>query len=168
MTNETSGAGTSVWAWVPAGLLASMLCGLGLLAYIATDDPHFALEPDYYDKAVHWDRSQSEARESDSSGIGAELGELVVGSDGRVQVKLRLLDRDGAPIHGAEVRAFAFANAYAARALRLELREEEPGAYTAWIERPALGLWELRLEADVGARHFRRTLRRDVTKQVKA
>jgi hypothetical protein len=63
---RTSGA---FWAWVPATLLGSMLAGLGIMAYIAVDDPTFALEPDYYDKAVHWDRGQTLLRASEASGL---------------------------------------------------------------------------------------------------
>ena len=69
-TSVAAGSGT-FWAWVPATLLGAMLLGLGTMAYIAIDDPSFALEPNYYDKAVHWDRSQAEARSSQALGLPA-------------------------------------------------------------------------------------------------
>ncbi len=168
MTESFRGSKKSLWAWVPVVLLGSMLCGLGALAYIATGDPHFALEPDYYDKAVHWDRARGEQRESDASGVKAELAPLVIGADGRALVRVALVDAARKPLRGARVRIEAFPNAYATRLVRLELRESEPGVYVASLERPIAGLWELRLEAADGGRRFREVLRRDVSKPVRS
>lgn len=158
----------SLWAWVPAGLLGSMLAGLGVMTYMATDDPHFALEPNYYDKAVHWDRAQRDQRASEASGLTAELSPLHVNSDGRAEVRVRLVDREQRAVTGAQIQIEAFPNAYAARVVRMDLREAEPGVYVGSLERPTLGLWELRLQARAGEARLRQVLRRDVIKQVKA
>lgn len=161
---KARGAGR-FWAWVPAGLLGSMLLGLGSLAYIAIDDPGFALEPNYYDKAVHWDRSQAEARASQELGYRLELAApLILAADGSVEVELSLLDRAGLPLTGAEVRVDMFANASANHIEHLSLREVAPGRYSASLPQGALGLWELRCAVNHGGRRYQQTLRRDVGK----
>jgi nitrogen fixation protein FixH len=157
-------AGT-FWAWVPAGLLGSMLLGLGSLAYIAADDPGFALEPNYYDKAVHWDRAQAEARASQALGYRLELTEpLSVAADGRIELRLSLIDRQGQAVTGAEVTTEAFANASASRTQRVVLREISPGTYRAELRQGIAGLWELRCAVTRGAEHYQQILRRDVAK----
>ena len=62
-------------------------------AYVAIDDPHFALEPNYYDKAVHWDRTQSEARDSATLGLELTLRQpLTLAADGTLELELRVTD----------------------------------------------------------------------------
>ncbi len=159
-----SSAGT-FWAWVPAGLLGSMLLGLGSLAYIAADDPGFALEPNYYDKAVHWDRAQAEASASRALGYRLELTEpLTVAADGHIDLRLSLVDRQGEAVTGAEVTAVAFANAAASRTQRVVLREISAGRYQAELRQGRTGLWELRLAVTRGAARYQQVLRRDVAK----
>lgn len=153
------------WALAPAALLGSMLLGLGTLAAIAIDDPHFALEPNYYDKAVHWDRSQSEARQSQALGYELQLREpLVLSADGVLALRLRVLDRHGALVEGAEVQVEAFPNAFASKLERLTLREVAPGIYAAKLTGGVTGLWELRCSVRHGGSHFQRILRSDATK----
>lgn len=164
-TPQTSRAGR-VWAWVPALLLGSMLVGLGTLARIAVDDPHFALEPNYYDKAVHWDRARAEANASQALGLTLSLAPtLYRDADGSVLVELAVADRERAPLAGAQVELEAFPNAYASRAQRVTLHEAAPGLYRGKLEHGLVGLWELRVSVTRGADHFRHDLRRDVLKR---
>ncbi len=160
----TRGAG-HFWAWLPAGLLGSMLLGLGSLAYVAIDDPGFALEPNYYDKAVHWDRSQAEARASQALGYRLELGQpLRLSASGSVEVELSLVDRAGAPLSGAEIRVEAFANSAASQVELLLLSEVAPGRYRASLRHGARGLWELRCSVRRGGELYQQVLRRDIAK----
>jgi nitrogen fixation protein FixH len=160
----TSGAGR-FWAWLPALLLGSMLLGLGALAYLAIDDPSFALEPNYYDKAVRWDRTQAEARESERLGLQLSLtGPLSLKSDGGVELELRVSDRANTPLGAATVTLEAFPNAFANRIEHVSLREVSPGVYRGRLSRGTRGLWELRFDIRQGTRLFREVLRRDVTR----
>ncbi len=156
---RSSGA---LWAWLPVLLLGSMLAGLGTLTYIAVDDPHFALEPNYYDKAVHWDQARDAARRSREAGFHVELGPLVE-RGGVATLELSLRDRTNQPVSGASVTVEAFPNAYATRVERLRLREVSPGKYVGELRRAVPGLWELRLSARAAAQRFQQVLRRDVS-----
>jgi hypothetical protein len=147
-------------------LLGSMLLGLGTMAYIAIDDPGFALEPDYYDKAVHWDRSQAQLRENEALGLALTVRQpIAVSPDGRAQLELELRDRAGVAISGAKLEITAFPNAFANRVERLALIEVAPGIYRGELRHGQPGLWELRCQASVGPSRYARTLRTDIVKR---
>jgi nitrogen fixation protein FixH len=166
MTDQTNDGsrGGSLWAWVPALLLGSMVTGLGTLAYIAVDDPGFALEPNYYDKAVHWDQRQAELRAGQALGLKLGLSPLTLGAGDKVELELTVQDRHGSPLLGAEVRLDAFPNASASHVQQLLLREARPGVYTGELTRGVRGLWEMRVSVKQGAATYRESLRRDVNK----
>jgi nitrogen fixation protein FixH len=146
-------------------LLGSMLLGLAALAYIAIDDPSFALEPNYYDKAVRWDRTQAEARQSERLGLQLVLsGPLALKSDGSVELELSVADRANTPLRAATVTLEAFPNAFASRIEHVTLREVSPGVYRGRLSGGKRGLWELRFDVRQGAQQFREVLRRDVTR----
>jgi nitrogen fixation protein FixH len=77
-------------------------------------------------------------------------------------VTVRLADKAGAPIAGAQVTVEAFHNARASRILSAALDPRGQG-YSAVmpLERP--GLWEFRLRVTRGPEVFVATLTRDVT-----
>jgi FixH len=156
----------AVWAWVPAGLLLCMFFGIGTLAYIAIDDPNFALEPDYYAKALHWDQAQAQSRENDALGYQLSLRQpLVISAAGSADVELTLKDRGAADISGASVEVSAFPNAFAGKVEHLLLREVSPGVYRGQIARGWPGLWELRCVVTFGSAHYARALRNDMHKR---
>ncbi|HEY6079671.1 MAG TPA: FixH family protein [Polyangiaceae bacterium] len=166
--NEHSAASStrrSLWAWVPALLLGCMFLGLGTMTYLATSDPHFALEPDYYDKAVHWDRSRAEEQASALTGLSLSLSRpLALAPGGGVDVEVRVVDRQRSPFQGARLQLQAFPNAYAQHSQTLTLRETAPGVYAGRLSRGVLGLWELRFGLARDAVRFQKVLREDVVK----
>jgi nitrogen fixation protein FixH len=165
MTQRESNESGSFWSWVPAALLGSMLCGLGTLAFIAMDDPSFALESNYYEKAVHWDRAQAEARDSRALGLRlALLQPLSIAANGEVDLVVSVQDRQGAPYRGAAAELEAFPNAFATRVQRVSLHEMSPGVYRAKLAHGVSGLWELRFRVTQSASHFRQVMRVDVIK----
>jgi FixH protein len=165
LSTETPSNAGRLWAWVPAMLLGTMLLGLGTLAYIAIDDPHFALEANYYDKAVHWDTARTEARENEVLGLKVVLGApLVVAADGKLNVAIGVQTRQDLALSGAVVELEAFPNAYASRVQRISLRETAPGAYAGELSQAVRGLWELRVVVKRGSLRYSQVLRLDVTK----
>ena len=147
----------SVWPWVPALLLVSLLGTQLLVLSSVLDDPTFATEPDYYRRALDWDSQRALARESQalgwratvSSGAGSPANELTVS----------LLDGRGNPVAAASVRALAFPNARAGQARELTFDERSPGVYRALLGTARPGLWELRLSARRAQQRFESTLR---------
>lgn len=165
MSRVTSSAnGGSIWAWVPALLLGSMLTGLCTLAYVAMDDPHFALEPNYYDKAVHWDRAREQARQTDALGLQLSLAPLRLSPSGSIELELHVADRAGHALNAAEVSVQAFPNAYARRNQSVVLTPSAAGVYRGTLATGTVGLWELRFSIQHATGQSITTLRRDAVK----
>jgi nitrogen fixation protein FixH len=136
---------------------------MGVLVSIAVDDPHFALESNYYDKAVHWDTSRAEAKASSALGLELALAPtLERAADGTVTLELGVADRGHTGFVGGTVQIEAFPNAYAKEVQRVTLRETSPGVYRGQLARSVLGLWELRVTVTRGRERFYEVLRRDV------
>jgi hypothetical protein len=155
------GRGGMFWAMVPVVLLSLGVGGVVLLGSIASNDPGFALERDYYRRAVQWDRTQAERAENERLGYRVAV-ETRSAADGGVDVVARVLDAAGAAIRGAEVEVEAFANARAAARLSLRLREAEDGTYRASLGRARPGLWELRFTVVRSSARFTEVVRVDV------
>jgi hypothetical protein len=165
-TDVVSTRAGRIWAYVPVALLVTMFGSLSALAYVAIDDPNFALEPDYYAKAVHWEQSQAQLRENEALGFALEVHQpVVITTAGRAQVELALTDRQGLAISGARLEVTAFPNAFASRVQQLGLQEVAPGIYRATLSQGIPGLWELRCRVSVGSSRYARALRTDLVKR---
>jgi nitrogen fixation protein FixH len=148
-----SAVGPRVWPWVPAGLLACMLAGLGSMAVIATRDPGFALERDYYAKAVTYDRVIAQRAENARLGWSAQADVGRASSRDGTELVVRLKDAAG-PATGARVRIEALRNASAGRVLEAELTERSAGEYEGRLPMHYGGLWEIRVTAERGNDRF--------------
>jgi nitrogen fixation protein FixH len=151
------------WYW-PAAIVALLVAGAGAnigLMVIATRDPSFAVEPEYYSKAVDWDRTMAQASRN------AELGwrvftRLEPASGGRARLRATIQDAGGAPITGAAVAVEAFPSARATQVVTVPLAAEGNGVYGASLPAGRPGLWELRLEVRRGDQRFTETVTQDL------
>jgi hypothetical protein len=138
-----------------------MLAGLGTMAVIASRDPGFALERDYYAKAVHYDR------EIEQRGRNARLGWSVVSTLGvaapdsptRLHVQIRA---QSGLVQGARVSVQALRNASASVVLEARCEESAPGHYHADLPLGHGGLWEFRFVVEQGSERFTEVVRHDV------
>ncbi|MEO8184188.1 MAG: FixH family protein [Deltaproteobacteria bacterium] len=151
-----------LWAWGPGVVLAALLGTQLIVLHSVLDDPTFALEPDYYRKAVAWDARRELERKSQALGWRALLAAEPAPQAGSVELRVQLWDARGGPLGGAAVSVHAFANARAARVLEASLVETTPGTYRGEVPSSVLGLWEFRLEARRGADRFAEVLRASV------
>ncbi|HET9929677.1 MAG TPA: FixH family protein [Polyangiaceae bacterium] len=148
------------WAFVPVGLLAAMFVGLGWMARVATNDPGFALERDYYAKAVRWDQHRAEEENDARLGYRLELSSVSsLSSEHKAEVTLRLVDAYGGALRGAHLNAEAFAVARSADVRALRFQEISPGTYRTELDRARAGIWELRCVAARTGERFTHTLR---------
>lgn len=148
------------WAALPVLLLGASLLGVGTMVSIAVHDPSFALERNYYERAVHWDRQREQEETNERLGYAATLRLRTV-RDG-VELELALADHRRVPLSGAEVKVEAFANARSGERRFLTLIPEADGRYRASLGRAQAGLWEFRLDVRAGGEHFTSTRRLDV------
>jgi nitrogen fixation protein FixH len=150
----------TLWPFVPVLMLIAMVGGLLVLARIASHDPSFAVEPDYYAKAVAWDAEREQQRQNERLGWKLDVETRDRGA-GNVELVARLVDHTGAEIERAEIDVEAFHNARAGRVLTARLTEGAE-AYHTELPMTRLGIWELRFTATRGADRFTRTLRTEL------
>lgn len=153
------------WRW-PAAIIA-LLCvhaiGMGVVVFIATRDPSFAVEPHSYRKAVTWDSARAEHRASDALGwVAAIDAEPALDLLGRRRVRCELKDHQGVPVVAATVTLEVFHHARAAERRRIALDAQDHGVYTALVPMKRAGTWELRLTARRGAETFSEVVTREV------
>lgn len=159
--DETVGAptGRGMIAMVFALLGGSVLTCVAL-ATAANSDPGFAVEPDYYGKAVRWDQTTAEHAASAALGWTLTLATRPAGP-GEVQLLATLRTADGRLVEGARLHLEAFANARAAAIHEVDMIEEA-GVHQAIVPIGTPGLWELRWRAVRGTEVWSETLRREL------
>jgi nitrogen fixation protein FixH len=143
------------WPLLLVGLLASGVVANLYFMGLAVSDPSFAVEPDYYAKALAWDAHLAQAKEN--AELGWTIALAVADADratGRAHVVARLFDRDGRPLPGLTVGLTAFHNARASQVVAATLSETAEHAYAADVAVSRPGLWEFRVAATRGTETF--------------
>lgn len=114
---------------------------------IASNDPSFAVEPDYYAKAVAFDSTMAQQRRNLALGWGIEtrLDPIERGKPTRLTVLLKA--PDAGPLVGARVSVMARFNARANDTITANMQEIEPGEYVASLPILTPGEWEVRVDA---------------------
>lgn len=148
---------------VVALLLAGIVPNLVLLVK-ATADPSFAVEPDYYRKALDWDRTKAQEALNGKLGWSVEiLVSPVAALPGIGRIHAAVADRQGRPLEGAAVSVEAFHNARAGQRIESTLREVGPGLYASDQSMRRDGLWEFRVRVARGVEVFTAVVQQDVT-----
>ncbi len=150
---------TMLW---PGVIIAVLLASAGsniAMMFVANSDPSFAVEPDYYRKAVTWDARMSEVQSSLQLGWTAEgtLSLDAAGDSGTITIDVR--DREGSAVSGAGVHLIALFNARAAERFPLVAVEQSPGCYVARLPARYAGEWEVRVAAIRQSDEFHAILR---------
>lgn len=130
-----------------------------LVMFIAKADPAFAVEPDYYQKAVTWDATMEQQRLNASLGWQATgmLALAAPGTPGRVSVSL--VGPGGTPLTDAVVSVEAMHNARASQRYEASLTPDGAGGYAAPLDAHRPGEWEVRVTATRGSERFTQSLR---------
>jgi nitrogen fixation protein FixH len=149
------------WPWAIGGLLGlCVAANVSLLVY-ANSDPGFAVEPDYYQKALDWDQHMAQERVNADLGWQATI-RTVASSQGTMRVSARLLDADGSAVAVDSVDVLAFHNARAMDVLEATLVRGQDGTYDAELPIRKGGLWEFRLQARRGDDLYTQIIKQDV------
>ena len=101
------------WYW-PVGLAALLVGSAGAniaLVVITSRDASFAVEPDYYAKALAWDETMAQQARNEALGWSLGLRVEPTGERGRMAVIVGLSDGAGAPLPGARIAIEALHNA---------------------------------------------------------
>ncbi len=152
------------WASVPAIILVGLIGTQVIVLSRVLSDPSFAVEEDYYQKAVEWDERQAVQRAAEELGFDFEVTLSRLDPPGRLpeaRVELAVVSPTAAELSVSAARVVAFHNARAGLRLRAEMQPLEPGRFRAVLPMRRPGLWELRFEVDTLAGTLRHSERRD-------
>ncbi|GIK20240.1 MAG: hypothetical protein DYG93_04850 [Leptolyngbya sp. PLA2] len=135
------------WPGMVVALISISLCFAGVTAFVALTDPSFAVEPDYYDKALRWDERRAQASRNEELGWRIEV-EVSASPDplGNREVRLTALDADGRPIEGAAASVEMFHHARSSQRIVATLTESAPGVLVGPAPIARAGAWEVRYE----------------------
>jgi nitrogen fixation protein FixH len=149
------------WPAFIAGALALQVLGSIVTIYLATSNPSYAVEDDYYQKALAWDDRRAQDRRSLELGwtLQFEVTPATVAAD-RAVLSVDLGDAGGAPVDGALLTVEAFHNARADDVFRAPLDGHGDGRYSASLPIARQGVWELRFVAERGEDRFTHTEKR--------
>lgn len=150
-----------LWPWAMALVLALTIGGNLFVLRLARGDSSFAVEPDYYAKAMAWDSTRALEARSDALGWTVDAALAPMAAEKGLHLAMHLHTANGAPVEGATVSVEATHNAHASRILSDTLRATTPGTWEGTLPSSRPGLWEVRVTATRGAERFLRTLRLD-------
>jgi nitrogen fixation protein FixH len=151
-----------VWGAVIVGILLTSVAIQGTALIFALVDPSFAVEADYEWKARNWVELRRQSESSDALGWSIDLRTAPAPTAGELEVRLSVVDRDGAPLRGAGVEVAAFHNARAGNVLRDRLPAIEEGVYGKTLPIRRSGVWEFRVEITRGEDRFFEVVRKSV------
>ncbi len=146
----------AVWPWLIAGALALHVVVSLIVVFFATSDPSYAVEEDYYQKAIDWDLKRAQDLTNEKLGWLFEFDVAPPERPGdQPQLEASLADAEGAPLTGATVTVEAFHNSRSGDILRAVLAPtDEPGVYRANLPMQHNGRWELRFTVNQDGRQF--------------
>lgn len=145
------------WALFPVVLLGILVTIQAILFSLSRTDPSFAVEPEYYQKAVAWDAEM--AQRSLNAALGWRSSARIVAQGKTANLYLTIEEPNGSPLTGAAIQATVFPNARAVQRKNVQPRETEPGVYTAALPFVHQGEWEVRLTATRASQTYTQTLR---------
>ena len=142
------------WPVAVAGVLCLTVAANVWLIRVASSDPSFAVEENYYQRGLRWDDEMAQRTRNVTLGwhLLATLAPIELGRGAELRVALN--DSAIAPITGASVVVRALHIGRAGEAVEVTLAPTVAGEYRALvpIERP--GLWELRFDVHRGTDRF--------------
>jgi nitrogen fixation protein FixH len=152
----------TAWPLAVSTILALTVAGNIWLIRVATNDPSFAIEEDYYQRGVHWDTELAQRATNRALGWSV-VATLTPDGSGGGTLRIALADSLVAPIEGASVVVKAAHVGRARHTIDVSLAPAAPGEYQAQLPIERAGLWELRIDVHRGRDRFTATERLDVS-----
>ena len=149
----------ALWPWVIGGaLVLHVVVSLGVV-FFATSDASYAVEEDYYQKAINWDEKRAQDRTNDELGWSLTFAAAPPVTPGeKPGIDVHLADAAGEPLAGARVALETFHKARSEDIIRMTIDpSDEAGLYKASPPMRHNGLWELRFTVELGNDRFTHT-----------
>jgi hypothetical protein len=146
----------SLWPWVIGGaLVLHVLLSLAVV-FFATTDASYAIEEDYYQKAINWDEKRAQDRANDKLGWSLTFAVTPPTTPGEhPTIEVHLAGFNAEPLSGATVSLETFHKARSEDIIRLTFEATgDAGRYKASPAMRHNGLWELRFSVTRGTDTF--------------
>lgn len=148
------------WPVFIIALLLGHVTAMIVLIYKSSGAGAHQVIPDYYQKALHWDRHL--AQETTNRALGWKVSLAEISSENRDhRLKITISDREGRALSDMAIKVFAFHKAHASETLTARAHAEGD---TYFIDLPIhrSGIWELQIEAQKENQTFKTTLDREL------
>jgi nitrogen fixation protein FixH len=139
----------SMWPYIIAGALALHVVGSMVMVYFATSNDSYAVEPDYYAKALHWDDKRAQDRANTALGWQLEFTVEPAAAGQDPTLRVELTSADGEPVTDAVVAVEAFSNVRRDDVLSSILAATDSG-YGSTLPMHGDGRWEFRFTVTRG------------------
>jgi nitrogen fixation protein FixH len=151
------------WVGLVVSLLAGQVVLLSTMAYVAISDGSFAVEPDYYQKGLHWDDTAAQLRRNVALGwsVRVEIGDSAATGGERTLI-CHLTNRNDEPLDGATIDVAAFPHARGSERSTAMLAAAGDGSYETPLRFSRYGVWEFRFVVQRGPETFTQTVVRRV------
>lgn len=162
LTEPTRPAGGGKWKLLVGALLVGHVCLMATIALVAGRGDNYTVVPDYYRRAINFDKEQELKRQSAALGWNVKIDAAgQPDAAGQRAVTFHLVDSQGAGIDGAalDVMYFHHANGDAIRNLRLEERDCRGGKFSLPVLMQKPGMWEFQLRAVARGQTYVQTTR---------
>lgn len=153
------------WPVILISLLASQVVLMVALLYLANSNPSFAVEQDYYQKAMAWDEHAAQVATNQRLGWRAVI-DVSDKADfrGNRELTCTLADAQGFGIADAKVELVGFPHARASERINGELHFAGDGQYRGAVRMRRGGKWEFRLRVERGTDVFTKRIVQFVTR----
>jgi nitrogen fixation protein FixH len=165
-SNPTPGTKASrhlLWPILLTSLIGIHIISVVVMVIVATHDRSFAIEPDWYQKGLHYDDTAQQQRENSRLDWSVKLvvGPAQSGSNRR-DVTCTVLDHAGKPVEKATIDLMAFAHLRASNRVPGLLLPHDGGRYEGSLGFDDPGMWEFRLVIKRGAETFTQIIRQEI------
>lgn len=152
-----------LWPWMVVGLLLS---GVGLNIYmvvVAVRDPSFAVEQNYYQKALSWDKIMAQERVNVQLGWNIALQTKVVqDKGGRMLLQAHIQDKQGHTVPNTKIQVEAFHNARSQHRMQRDLVRTPQNLHHTTLPFSRKGIWLFHFTVSRGNQRFTQQIRREI------
>jgi hypothetical protein len=151
------------WPLFVAGALTLQVASSMVTIYMATSNPSYAVEDDYYQKGLRWDETRAQQQRNRT--LGWRLEHTVTpptAAGDQAVLTATVLGPNEEPVAGAWISVEAFHNARAGQILKGQLTPGEDGTYEVSLPMRRSGLWEFRFVVTRNAEKFTHTETRHI------
>jgi len=140
------------------GALTLQVASPMVTIYLATTNPSYAVEDDYYQKAQRWDETRAQEKRNTELGwtFAFEVEPPTAMGD-QAAISVKIVDIHGDPITGATIDVETFHNARANDVLRTTFAARDNGEYRVSLPMRRTGVWEFRYTVTYGTELFTHT-----------